>query len=98
MPVQYSYLYWHVRFTGYYLATAAEDSVVKLWDLRKLKNFRSIALEDRYEIKALSFDYSGAYLAVAGTDVRFALAFSMLVLLLYSSGSQTMVLVPFVAL
>ena len=66
------YMYWYVRLTGYYLATAAEDSVVKLWDLRKLKNFRSIALEERYEIKSLSFDYSGAYLAVAGTDVRFA--------------------------
>ena len=62
-----------LRFPGYYLATAAEDSVVKLWDLRKLKNFRSIALEDRYEVKALAFDYSGAYLAVAGTDVRWAI-------------------------
>lgn len=34
----------------YYLATSADDSVVKLWDLRKLKNFKTIALEDRYEV------------------------------------------------
>lgn len=55
---------------GYYLATSADDSVVKLWDLRKLKNFKTIALDDRYEVKSLCFDQSGTYLAVAGTDVR----------------------------
>lgn len=36
--------------TGYYLATAAEDSVVKLWDLRKLKNFKTLQLGDNYEV------------------------------------------------
>lgn len=55
---------------GYYLATAAEDSVVKLWDLRKLKNFKTLEFEDKFEIKDLVFDYSGSYLACAGTDVR----------------------------
>ena len=35
---------------SYYLATSADDSVVKLWDLRKLKNFKTISLEDRYEV------------------------------------------------
>jgi pre-mRNA-processing factor 19 len=55
---------------GYYLATAAEDSCVKLWDLRKLKNFKTIQLDDNYEIKDLCFDQSGNYLAIAGTDVR----------------------------
>ena len=35
---------------GYYLATSADDSVVKLWDLRKLKNFKNITLEDKYEV------------------------------------------------
>lgn len=55
---------------GYYLATAAEDSVIKLWDLRKLKNFKTIEFEDKFEIKDLVFDYSGSYLACGGTDVR----------------------------
>ncbi|CAE1281107.1 PRPF19 [Acanthosepion pharaonis] len=55
---------------GYYLATAAEDAVVKLWDLRKLKNFKTIQLDDKYEVRSLCFDQSGTYLAVAGTDVR----------------------------
>ncbi|XP_070205537.1 pre-mRNA-processing factor 19-like isoform X2 [Littorina saxatilis] len=55
---------------GYYLATSAEDSVVKLWDLRKLKNFKTLQLGDNFEVKALCFDQSGTYLAVAGTDVR----------------------------
>ncbi|XP_064613232.1 pre-mRNA-processing factor 19-like [Liolophura sinensis] len=55
---------------GYYLATSAEDAVVKLWDLRKLKNFKTIQLDDKYEVRSLCFDHSGTYLAVAGTDVR----------------------------
>lgn len=55
---------------GYYLATAAEDSTVRLWDLRKLKNFKTIQLDEGYEVTDLSFDQSGTYLAVAGTDVR----------------------------
>jgi hypothetical protein len=37
-------------FKGYYLATAAQDASIKLWDLRKLKNFKTITLEDRYEV------------------------------------------------
>eukprot|EP00795_Rhopilema_esculentum_P015289 gene15289-6501_t len=55
---------------GYYLATAADDSVVKLWDLRKLKNFKTITLEERDEIKSLCFDKSGQYMAVAGTNIQ----------------------------
>ncbi|XP_013381641.1 pre-mRNA-processing factor 19 [Lingula anatina] len=55
---------------GYYLATSADDSVVKLWDLRKLKNFKTLTLDDNYEVKSLCFDQSGTYLTVAGTDVR----------------------------
>lgn len=55
---------------GYYLATAAEDSVIKLWDLRKLKNFKTLEFDEKFEIKDLVFDYSGQYLACAGTDVR----------------------------
>lgn len=55
---------------GYYLATAADDSTIKLWDLRKLKNFKNIILEEGYQVKHLSFDQSGSYLGVAGTDVK----------------------------
>ena len=58
------------HYSGYYLATAADDSCVKLWDLRKLKNFRTLQLDEGYEVKDLSFDSSGTYLAVAGSDVR----------------------------
>ena len=52
------------------MATAADDSCVKLWDLRKLKNFRTLQLDEGYEVKDLSFDSSGTYLTVAGSDVR----------------------------
>lgn len=55
---------------GYYLATAADDACVKLWDLRKLKNFKTLQLDEGYQIKDLCFDQSGTYLAVAGSDVR----------------------------
>ncbi|CAG5104072.1 Similar to PRPF19: Pre-mRNA-processing factor 19 (Homo sapiens) [Cotesia congregata] len=55
---------------GYYLATSAEDSCVKLWDLRKLKNFKTLQLDDGYDVKDLAFDKTGTYLAVSGTDVR----------------------------
>ena len=55
---------------GYYLATCAEDGV-KLWDLRKLKNFRSIApYENGAMTTAVQFDFSGHYLAVGGADAR----------------------------
>ena len=68
---------------------------MKLWDLRKLRNFKTLSLGDQYQVdewltthwvgskyslsfvvffsqvKNLSFDLSGNYLAVAGTDVRY---------------------------
>ena len=43
---------------------------MKLWDLRKLKNFKTLTMNDRYEVKSLTFDQSGTYLAVTGTDVH----------------------------
>jgi len=55
---------------GYYLATAAEDCTVRLWDLRKLRNFKTITLDEGYQVEDLTFDRSGTYLAVAGSDVR----------------------------
>ncbi|XP_074640509.1 pre-mRNA-processing factor 19-like [Tubulanus polymorphus] len=74
---------------GYYLATAADDSVVKLWDLRKLRNFKTIAMDDRYEVKSLAFDQSGTYLAVAGTDVRVYLCKQWNVLSVFNDHTAT---------
>jgi len=58
---------------GYYMASAAADGV-KLWDLRKLKNFRSIAPYGEEAgaaaATAVSFDHSGLFLAVGGADAR----------------------------
>jgi len=50
---------------GYYLATGADDATVKLWDLRKLKNFHTISAEQGAAVKAVHFDYSGSFLAIA---------------------------------
>lgn len=43
---------------GYYLATAAEDATVKLWDLRKLKNFKTIEFENKFEVRENTSDFS----------------------------------------
>jgi pre-mRNA-processing factor 19 len=60
---------------GFYLATAAEDSI-KLWDLRKLTNFFTIPVEG--QVSGITFDYSGQYLAVTtGNQVS-----------IYSSGKS----------
>lgn len=40
---------------GYYLATAADDSSVKLWDLRKLKNFKTLQLDNNFEVRHVPF-------------------------------------------
>jgi|UniRef100_A0ACD5TUC9 pre-mRNA-processing factor 19 len=55
---------------GYFLATAAVDGV-KLWDLRKLRNFRTLSPYDPdTPTSSVEFDFSGNYLAVAGADIR----------------------------
>ena len=33
-------------FSSYYLATSAHDASVKLWDLRKLKNFKTLSFDN----------------------------------------------------
>eukprot|EP01098_Paradermamoeba_levis_P004367 TRINITY_DN1880_c0_g1_i4.p2 TRINITY_DN1880_c0_g1~~TRINITY_DN1880_c0_g1_i4.p2 ORF type:complete len:294 (-),score=85.37 TRINITY_DN1880_c0_g1_i4:23-904(-) len=56
---------------GYYMASVAEDAQIKLWDLRKLKNFLSLTLEDgNYNVNRIALDSTGSFLAVAGDDVR----------------------------
>jgi len=54
---------------GYYLASAAQNEV-KLWDLRKLKNFQSVTLEEGDVVNSVEWDYSGTYLAVASNDIK----------------------------
>ncbi|KAK4765886.1 hypothetical protein SAY87_007528 [Trapa incisa] len=55
---------------GYFLATAATDGV-KLWDLRKLKNFRTFSPYDPdTPTNSVEFDHSGCFLALAGSDTR----------------------------
>eukprot|EP00887_Chlorella_sp_A99_P008229 scaffold12.g8229.t1 len=54
---------------GYYMASAAADGV-KLWDLRKLKNFKSLAPYDSAPTTSVAFDFSGLFLAVGGADAR----------------------------
>ncbi|KAI3410056.1 hypothetical protein GPALN_006420 [Globodera pallida] len=56
---------------GYYLATGSADGEVKIWDLRKLKNLKTLSLYDvKQAINCLTFDQSGAYLAVGGSNVQ----------------------------
>lgn len=54
---------------GFHLATAATDGV-KLWDLRKLKNFKTLTPYEDAPCTSVAFDYSGLYLAVGGADAR----------------------------
>eukprot|EP00191_Tetraselmis_sp_GSL018_P012099 CAMPEP_0177611664 /NCGR_PEP_ID=MMETSP0419_2-20121207/20654_1 /TAXON_ID=582737 /ORGANISM="Tetraselmis sp., Strain GSL018" /LENGTH=500 /DNA_ID=CAMNT_0019107493 /DNA_START=165 /DNA_END=1667 /DNA_ORIENTATION=- len=54
---------------GYYLATSATDGV-KLWDLRKLKNFKTLTPYDSDTTSCCAFDSSGYWLAVGGGDAR----------------------------
>ncbi|KAG9136109.1 hypothetical protein Leryth_003727 [Lithospermum erythrorhizon] len=55
---------------GYFLATAAQDGV-KLWDLRKLRNFRNFSpYDENIPTQAVEFDHSGSYLAMGGSDIR----------------------------
>ncbi|KAM7466398.1 hypothetical protein LguiB_013960 [Lonicera macranthoides] len=54
---------------GYFLATAAQDGV-KLWDLRKLRNFRTFApYDENTPTQSVEFDHSGSYLALGGSDI-----------------------------
>ena len=59
---------------GYYLASAAKDGV-KLWDLRKLKNFKALGGggdggEKAAPATSVAFDRSGLFLGVGGADAR----------------------------
>ena len=51
---------------GYYMASAATDGI-RLWDLRKLKNFETL---ESGPVAAVAFDHSGLFLAAAGSSAR----------------------------
>lgn len=56
---------------GYYLATASSaDSLVNVFDLRKLKLFSSWNLPAENTVNEVRFDPSAQFLTVAGTDLR----------------------------
>ena len=50
---------------GYYMAAAGEDGIARLWDLRKLLNFKKLHVGDG-GATSVAFDFSGSYLAVGG--------------------------------
>lgn len=52
---------------GYYLASTADDGV-KIWDLRKLANLKTFTPSGATNFA--SFDHSGNYLAVGGTELE----------------------------
>lgn len=54
---------------GYYLASASpKENVVKVWDLRKPKIFKTIEINN--EIRSIKFDKSGSYLGVVGANLK----------------------------
>ncbi|KAG1656833.1 hypothetical protein FOA52_006288 [Chlamydomonas sp. UWO 241] len=55
---------------GFHLASVSDDCV-KLWDLRKLKNFKTLEpYAGSAPCAAVTWDHSGNYLAVGGADAR----------------------------
>uniref|UniRef100_A0A7S0YHM9 Pre-mRNA-processing factor 19 n=2 Tax=Polytomella parva TaxID=51329 RepID=A0A7S0YHM9_9CHLO len=55
---------------GYHFATASEDGTTRLWDLRKIKCFKTLNPFGGANCTAASFDASGQYLAVGGPTVK----------------------------
>lgn len=54
---------------GYYLSTADNAGVVKLWDLRRLQNFHTDdSVGGGKPIRALQFDPTGQYLAIGTSN------------------------------
>ena len=43
---------------------------MKLWDLRKLKNFHTINMEGGAAVSSVQFDFSGQFLAVGSSETQ----------------------------
>ena len=52
---------------GYHMASASDDGSVRVWDLRKLKVLREVAVEGK--ARSVAFDASGKYLACGSDEV-----------------------------
>jgi pre-mRNA-processing factor 19 len=56
---------------GFYMASASGDNSLKMWDLRRLKEFQSYQFPDSEVVpQSVNFDYSGVYLLCAGDHLR----------------------------
>lgn len=53
---------------GYHLAAPDSLSSVAIWDLRKTKIAKSIALGDGFKVNKVAYDYSAALLGIAGNE------------------------------
>jgi pre-mRNA-processing factor 19 len=54
---------------GYLMASGCSDGTVKLWDLRKLKDLKTLSFPGK-PVNSLKFDHSGVYLAAgSGNEV-----------------------------
>lgn len=54
---------------GYYLATCSKnENIVKIWDLRKPKNIKTLEFAEKDVINNVEFDFSGSYLGVVGMN------------------------------
>jgi pre-mRNA-processing factor 19 len=51
---------------GYYMASTGTDGQVKLWDLRKLKDIKTMNLPGRTAGNCVCFDHSGTFLVAGG--------------------------------
>lgn len=55
---------------GYYLASGSTgDNNIKIWDLRKFSVFKEIQLDNKFDLKKIKFDSTGAYLGFSGAKL-----------------------------
>ena len=70
---------------GFYMASSSEDNSLKMWDLRKLKDFQTYQFPDSEVMpQCVNFDFSGVYLLAAGDHLRVFTAKSLEQVALYT--------------